>query len=678
MPPSVGDPSTWNDWGTIDPELERILASDAAPAFAKSTDIDAVVSTRALWAPKYKAVADRALEATGGKVTSKEIAIPLRDGNNARALVYQPSDFSEDVLRPLVVLIHGGGFCFGTPEMEGGNCSRVVEAYGCVAISLSYRLAPEHKFPTATDDCWDELKWVVQNASKLGADLSEGFVLGGTSAGGNISIVLSHMARDEKLPPLTGVYMNVPLVMAPEAVPEKYKQYYQSREQNALAPILNKAFMDMYTTAYAPSDKGSFLSSYIWSPINWPGGDKAHVGMPRTYFQICGLDVLRDEGLIYERVLREEYGVSTKVDIYPGLPHILANMVQNKALVFTEVPKGLPVAGQHLQIQNQDDFDVNMAAPVGGFTGQVLYASLDPYLRNRMVTADKERDGFQHIPLNSVISNGLIARVIRADAASGLQSGNVVVGMAPIQEYIAVPQALAAQFQKIQNPYGLDFKHFLGALGMPGMTAYSAFHEVGKPKKGETIFISAASGAVGQLVGQLAKLEGLTVLGSVGSDEKLKLLTDVLGFDGGFNYRTSDPLTELKRLAPGGIDIYFDNVAGEQLDAALMALRDRGRIVACGYASQYSLPPDQQYGIRNTSQVIAKQLTWQGLSVFDPSMGAAYAPKLHIDVGKWLAEGSFHTVMCETKGIDNAPAGLVQLLRGENVGKAYVNFGAPV
>jgi len=159
---------------------------------------------------------------------------------------------------------------------------------------------------------------ISENSGKLGADASKGFVLGGTSAGGNIAIVLSHLARDEALSPLlTGLYLNVPLVLAPEAVPEKYLPLYKSREQNAYSPVLSKAFMDMYTEAYEAD-----LQSYVWSPINWPGGEKAHAGLPRTYFQICGLDVLRDEGLIYERVLREDHGIETRVDVYPGLPHM--------------------------------------------------------------------------------------------------------------------------------------------------------------------------------------------------------------------------------------------------------------------------------------------------------------------------------------------------------------------
>ena len=124
----------------------------------------------------------------------------------------------------------------------------------------------------------------------------------------------------------------------------------------------------------------------------------------------------------------------------------------------------------------------------------------------------------------------------------------------------------------------IDPKHFLGALGMPGLTAWASLHEIGKPKKGETIFVSSAAGPVGQAVGQIAKHEGLRVIGSVGSDAKLELITERLAFDGGFNYKTEKPAAALKRLAPDGIDIYYENVGGEQLEAALDAMNWWGRI----------------------------------------------------------------------------------------------------
>lgn len=137
------------------------------------------------------------------------------------------------------------------------------------------------------------------------------------------------------------------------------------------------------------------------------------------------------------------------------------------------------------------------------------------------------------------------------------------------------------RIRKLVNRYNLDPKIYLGALGMPGLTAYSSLYSIGQPVRGETIFISAASGAVGQVVGQLAKREGLKVIGSVGSEEKLKFITEELDFDGGFNYKKEKPGEALKRLVPGGVDIYYENVGGEMLDAALEAMNRWGRISEC-------------------------------------------------------------------------------------------------
>jgi len=227
-------------------------------------------------------------------------------------------------------------------------------------------------------------------------------------------------------------------------------------------------------------------------------------------------------------------------------------MVRNRSLVFTQVPDGIPVAGKDLVI-SESDFDISSPPPKGGFTGQVLHASFDPYLRHRMVKPEEARDGFEPLPTGSVIPNGIIVRVLKSDMAQ-YPADSVVVGMGLIQEYVSVGAYEAAQFFPILNPHNLDLKYFLGPLGMPGLTAYSALYEIGRPKKGETIFISAASGAVGQVVGQLALREGLTVIGSVGSDEKLKLLTDVFKFHGAFNYKRGDILSQLRQLAPNGFD----------------------------------------------------------------------------------------------------------------------------
>jgi NADPH-dependent curcumin reductase CurA len=150
-----------------------------------------------------------------------------------------------------------------------------------------------------------------------------------------------------------------------------------------------------------------------------------------------------------------------------------------------------------------------------------------------------------------------------------------------------------------------DVRDNIGALGMPDLTAYASLYEVGKPKKGEAIFISSsAAGAVGQIVGQIAKHEGLKVIGSVGSDDKLNLVLNKLSFVSGFNYKKEKPSEALKRLAPDGIDIYYENVGGEQLEAALANMNSFGRIVASEVISQYSLPPEKQYGVKNLTSIV--------------------------------------------------------------------------
>lgn len=186
--------------------------------------------------------------------------------------------------------------------------------------------------------------------------------------------------------------------------------------------------------------------------------------------------------------------------------------------------------------------------------------------------------------LGKPITNSAISKVLKSNN-SNFKEGDIVTGTLPTEEYSSISGEVAnTVVRKLDNPYNLDPKLFVGALGMPGLTAYSSFYAIGEPKKGETIFISAASGAVGQIVGQLAKHEGLKVIGSVGSDEKLEFIKKELSFDDGFNYKMEKPSEALKRLAPKGIDIYFENVGGEQLDAAIAAMNNYGRI------SEYSTP----------------------------------------------------------------------------------------
>ncbi|KAF1971573.1 NAD(P)-binding protein [Bimuria novae-zelandiae CBS 107.79] len=348
-------------------------------------------------------------------------------------------------------------------------------------------------------------------------------------------------------------------------------------------------------------------------------------------------------------------------------------MVQNKGIIFKEVPSGWPEPGKHLAVEARE-FDLEQTPPEGGVTVRNYYASFDPYQRGRM--RDPSTKSYSPpFQLGEPITNRTIMKVVKSNT-SKFQSGDVIISsnVSPIEEYSVLGKEWTESARKLENPYNLDPKVFLGALGMPGLTAWSSFYEIGKPKKGETIFISAASGAVGQLVGQLAKHEGLKVIGSVGDDKKLEFIKNELTFDDGFNYKKEKPSEALQRLAPNGIDIYYENVGGEQLEAAINAMNPFGRIIACGMISQYNTPPQDQYPIRNLIQIVAKRLNIRGFIVSDPDLGPKHAQEHQEKLQKWLAEGTFKSKLSVTEGIDNGVQGFLGMLKGENFGKAVLQI----
>ncbi|KAI9689718.1 MAG: hypothetical protein M1822_009599 [Bathelium mastoideum] len=348
-------------------------------------------------------------------------------------------------------------------------------------------------------------------------------------------------------------------------------------------------------------------------------------------------------------------------------------MVSNKGLIFKKVPDGLPKPGEDLVVEDRP-FDLDTTPPPsGGIIVRVHYISLDPYQRGRM-RDPKIKSYSPPYTLGQPITNRAVATVVKSDTDK-FKAGDLVVTQAQCrcEEYSFLDQEGVAAAQRLDNPYNLDPKTFVGALGMPGLTAYSSFYEIGAPKKGETIFISSASGAVGQLVGQLAKREGLEVVGSVGDDKKLEYITKDLGFDGGFNYKKEKSSDALHRLAPKGVDIYFDNVGGEQLEAAINAMNAFGRIIACGMISQYNLKPQDMYPIRNLVQVVGKRIKMQGFIVGDPNL-RGYVQDHQKNVQKWIADGSLKAQMDVTKGIENAASGFRGMLEGKNYGKAVLEI----
>lgn len=349
-------------------------------------------------------------------------------------------------------------------------------------------------------------------------------------------------------------------------------------------------------------------------------------------------------------------------------------MVQNKGLIFKKVPVGWPKPGEDLVVETRD-IDLDQQLADGSIIVKNFYASFDPYQRGRM-RAPEKKSYSPPFELGAPITNRSIFKVVKS-ASSTYKEGDVLIakGVTPIEEYsVFDKQTVDNGVQKLENPYNLDPKLFLGALGMPGLTAWSSFYEIGVPKKGETIFISAASGAVGQLVGQLAKHEGLTVIGSVGDDKKLEFITSELKFDSGFNYKKEKPADALARLAPNGIDIYYENVGGEQLEAAIDAMNNFGRIIACGMISQYNAKPGEQYPIRNLMSVVAKRLTMRGFIVADANMGPKHHKEHQEKLQKWLSEGTFKSKLSVTEGIDNGVDGFLGMLEGRNFGKAVLQI----
>ncbi|KAK4387890.1 2-alkenal reductase (NADP(+)-dependent) [Sesamum angolense] len=220
---------------------------------------------------------------------------------------------------------------------------------------------------------------------------------------------------------------------------------------------------------------------------------------------------------------------------------------------------------------------------------------------------------------------------------------------------------------KIQHT-DLPLSYYTGLLGMPGITAYFGFYEICSPKQGETVFISASSGAVGQLVGQFAKLSGCYVVGSAGSKDKVNLLKNKFGFDDAFNYKEEPDLNAaLKRYFPNGIDIYFENVGGKMLDAVLLNMRVHGRISACGMISQYNL--EELEGVTNLFNIVTKRIHMKGFVISDHYH---IYPKFLDTVVPLIREGKITYVEDIAQGLESAPTALVGLFSGRNIGKQVV------
>ncbi len=328
----------------------------------------------------------------------------------------------------------------------------------------------------------------------------------------------------------------------------------------------------------------------------------------------------------------------------------------NRQITLAARPQGFP---------QDTDFEL-VTAPVpkagdGEFLVQVNYLSVDPYMRGRMNDAESYA---APIGIGDVMVGECVGRVIESHH-DHFPEGTFVAGMFGWQEYAVTD----GQMVRRLDPAVAPISTALHVLGMPGMTAYFGLFDVCQAKEGETVVVSAAAGAVGSVVGQLAKLTGCRVIGVAGSDEKIRFITDELGFDAGFNYKTADDyVAEFKRLCPRGIDAYFDNVGGPITDAVFPLLNVGARLGICGQISQYNVDRAQQ-GPRLLWHLIIKRATIRGFLVVD------YAERFREALAK-LTEafqaGELKYRERITAGIENAPRAFMEMMQGANIGKQLV------
>ncbi|WCJ38925.1 Zinc-binding dehydrogenase family protein [Euphorbia peplus] len=296
-----------------------------------------------------------------------------------------------------------------------------------------------------------------------------------------------------------------------------------------------------------------------------------------------------------------------------------------------------------------------------------IYLSCDPYMRGRM--RDFHDSYIPPFLPGQPIQGFGISKVVASDNLD-FKPGDLISGFTGWEDYSFIDTPM--QLRKIQQheDQSIPLSFHLGLLGMPGFTAYAGFYEVCSPKKGDYVFVSAASGAVGQLVGQLAKLHGCYVIGSAGTSQKVDLLKKKLGFDDAFNYKEEANLdAALKRYFPEGIDIYFDNVGGDMLDAALLNMKIHGRIAVCGMISVKSLSAAQ--GICNLSNLISRRIKMQG---FLQSDYLHLYPQFLEHVSSNYKQGKIVYIEDMKEGLENAPAALAGLFSGENVGKQVIRL----
>lgn len=328
----------------------------------------------------------------------------------------------------------------------------------------------------------------------------------------------------------------------------------------------------------------------------------------------------------------------------------------NRQITLASRPVGFPI---------ESDFELVEASVPAPEKDQVLvrteYLSVDPYMRGRMNDAHGYASPYE---IGKVMGGGTVGSVVESNHPQ-FSVGEVVSGMWGWQDY---GLSGGAGLRKV-DPTVAPISTSLGVLGMPGLSAYFGLLDICDPKAGETVFVSGAAGAVGELVGQIAKIKGCRVVGSAGSDEKVKFLLEENGLDAAFNYKTTDNYRKkIQELCPNGVNVYFDNVGGEMTDAVLMNLSPFARVSVCGAISQYNLTK-AELGPRLLSTLIVTQSRIEGFLVtrfmdkYDEGIS---------QMAQWLDEGKLRVHETIAEGLENTPKAFIGMLNGENKGKQLV------
>ena len=306
-----------------------------------------------------------------------------------------------------------------------------------------------------------------------------------------------------------------------------------------------------------------------------------------------------------------------------------------------------------------------MGSPgVGEVLLKNLYLSIDPAIRGWMSDA---KSYLPPIQVGEPIRSGTLSQIVESNA-EGWLVGQIVQALATWESYSIVPgRNLHGRVERIE---GIPLASMLSVLGGTGLTAYFGLLEVGLPKEGETVLVSAAAGGVGSIVGQIAKLKGCRAVGLTGSNEKCAWLIEELGYDAAVNYKTADLRTALKEACPKGVDVFFDSVGGDILNTVLTRLNYHGRIALCGAISQIN-EPELPPGPRNYLQLLAKSARMEGFTTLD------FAPRYdeaRADLARWIREGKIRYRDDIVEGIDKAPSHLLRLFSGEHRGKLMVKL----